>query len=115
MYDTLQKSGELPAEKLQYFDQEEGAAMLYHMRFLPVTARAATAAYIVDNQLDARVRNNTPLIQVYLGCIFGRQTTFLGGRSLFAEHHSNYKCENLAWQQLGSLNFHHRTQILQLF
>ena len=43
--------------QLAYFDEPEGAGMLYHMRMLPVSARPATAAYVADNALNTTVRS----------------------------------------------------------
>ncbi len=55
MYESLKKSGELSPAQLAYFDREDGAELLYEMRLLS-TNRPATAAYIVDNELDPTVR-----------------------------------------------------------
>lgn len=56
VYESLKVSGQIPPEKLAFFDHEEGASQLSYMRYLPVAARPATAIYIVDNNLDAVVR-----------------------------------------------------------
>ena len=55
MYDSLKASGQIPPEKLAFFDDREGANQLAYMRYLPVARRPATAVYIVDNNLDAVV------------------------------------------------------------
>lgn len=55
VHDSLKKSGKLSPETMAFFDHEESANVLYHMRFLPVSARPAVAEYIVDRQLDAAV------------------------------------------------------------
>lgn len=55
VYDSLKSSGKVPPEKMAVFDNEEGADQLSYMRYLPVTARPATAIYIVDNNLDGVV------------------------------------------------------------
>jgi hypothetical protein len=56
VYESLAKSGELPEEKLRYFDAEGAEFLLYEYRFLTVPRRIAAAEYIVDNQLDKQVR-----------------------------------------------------------
>ena len=60
VYDSLNKSEAVPPEKLAYFDDPEGALMLYHIRFLPASARPRLAVYIVDQQLSAQVLLDHP-------------------------------------------------------
>lgn len=60
VYDSLKASGEVPLEKLAFFDSEDGPNQLAYMRYLSVSARPATAIYIADNNLSAvvsKVRN----------------------------------------------------------
>ena len=55
VYDSLVSGGAVPPERLAYFDAEEGADLLYQLRFLTADYRIAAVNYLVDTQADEAV------------------------------------------------------------
>ena len=55
VHDTLQKSGEMGAVALKYFDQQDADLLLYELRFLEFEVRAAAATYIAQKELGRAV------------------------------------------------------------
>lgn len=58
VYDSLKQAAGMPEGVLEHFSQEGGQHLLYELRFLPVTKRAAPAIYLAENGLDQRVRSS---------------------------------------------------------
>ena len=52
---SLQKSGEMGAVALKYFDQQDADLLLYELRYLEVAIRPAVATYIATQELNPQV------------------------------------------------------------
>ena len=61
MYESLARSGEVPAGELAYFDAEGGEELLYGLRFLAIEKRPPIARFLVERQMDAAARPSTLL------------------------------------------------------
>ena len=59
VYDSLVSGGAVPPECLAYFDAEEGADLLYQLRFLTADYRIAAVNYLVDVQADEAVSRSS--------------------------------------------------------
>lgn len=59
VYDSLKSGGAVPPERLAYFDAEEGADLLYQLRFLTADYRIAAVNYLVDEQADQAVSKSS--------------------------------------------------------
>ena len=55
VYDSLVKSEEMSESDLAHFNVKEGANLLYELRFVPQTARAASALYMKEKDMNAHV------------------------------------------------------------
>ena len=56
MYESLARSGEVPAEELAFFDAEGGEEVLYGLRFLAIDKRPPIARFMVERQMDPAAR-----------------------------------------------------------
>ena len=59
VYDSLVSGGAVPSERLAYFDVEEGADLLYQLRFLTADYRIAAVNYLIDTQADEAVSRSS--------------------------------------------------------
>ena len=85
VYDSLVSGGAVSPERLAYFDVEEGADLLYQLRFLTADYRIAAVNYLVDEQADEAVSRSSrqlhgpgSCLHVSLSCTTLAATT-LGG------------------------------------
>ena len=60
VYDSLMKSGEMSESDLAYFNVREGANLLYELRFVPLSARPASALYMKEKDMNAHVSFSEP-------------------------------------------------------
>ena len=57
VFESLKQQANFPDEKLRYFNTEDSEYKLYPMRVLAVQARGPVAEYIVDHDLNTKVRS----------------------------------------------------------
>lgn len=69
VYESLARSGEVPAEELAYFDAEGGEELLYGMRFLAIDKRPAIARFLVVRQMDAAARPSSVPVAPGTTCV----------------------------------------------
>ena len=55
VYDSLKKSEKMSESELAHFNPQQGAQLLYELRFIPVTARPPAALYMVERDMNPNV------------------------------------------------------------
>lgn len=66
VYDSLKKSGEIDDSDLAHFNGKDGAALLYELRFVPLTVRPPAALYMRECDMNPAVGSMLRYVEVAL-------------------------------------------------